>query len=678
MLFQLSKKGPVILYIDEFEKAGDLKRFSPDFWGMLRSYAQESGFTLVMATRQPLKDIEQEINSHPTTSPLHNIFQTEIKLGPFSEEESRGLINRSLEGTGISFTEEEIDKIITQSGNHPARLQALCYDLYNIKAELPPATEEYGTTSTFTADTPSDVDQIWGGVYIQALADFIRHEETTPPLVIGINAPWGAGKTSLMEALRKEIDNEVQKSATEDEERSFPTAWFNAWKYAKDYQLWAALVHSVIKQLIARRKPVDRIKFLLKLNWKRIDKEKIYNSLFRRLPLLFGCVIIVVFTLLFVIWKELELIWGLLSGKFDGWGVIGGLLLLIDFAAVGVVATKVWKLFSKPLSFKYEDYLNKPDYEKKIGFLREVEEDFARVLALLTEEQKFVIFVDDLDRCSPGKIVEVIEAINVFFGSEKCQCIFVLGIDTDFIAKSIECAYKPLVQAMEDGNFGKHFLQKIIQVSLTLPEPTPEQLKSYFKSIINSQQDGEIAGESHQETDDVEKPAGDEIIQRERDESLAAEQSASEQEEAERDEAVKMLSENDPQVREVLEEALEYLEKKPRQVIRFLNLFRLSALLHIRQQGPLSREDFQRLAKRVAISMRYPEFIQQVGQAGNARPTGGSDAITQLEEMAADDAKWAKLKGVPEWKDKIDDALRDILKKGVSLSGEEIDFATLI
>ena len=65
--------------------------------------------------------------------------------------------------------------------------------------------------------------------------------------------------------------------------------------------------------------------------------------------------------------------------------------------------------------------------------------------------------------------------------------------------------------------------------------------------------------------------------------------------------AAEMLTESDPQVRDVLENALRILERRPRQVKRFLNLFRLTTLLTIRQKGPLTKEDFERLAKWVSL-----------------------------------------------------------------------------
>lgn len=42
--------------------------------------------------------------------------------------------------------------------------------------------------------------------YADAIAAFVRHRGTRPPLTIGVTAPWGAGKTSLMRMVQERLD----------------------------------------------------------------------------------------------------------------------------------------------------------------------------------------------------------------------------------------------------------------------------------------------------------------------------------------------------------------------------------------------------------------------------------------------------------------------------------------
>ena len=110
--------------------------------------------------------------------------------------------------------------------------------------------------------------------FADAIAVFLRHRDTRPPLTVGIRAPWGAGKTSLMRMIRETLDPceadgrrstvervdtgqtpargpsvatvlriarrhglPEQQSATVDANR-LVTVWFNPWMYQTGEQIW--------------------------------------------------------------------------------------------------------------------------------------------------------------------------------------------------------------------------------------------------------------------------------------------------------------------------------------------------------------------------------------------------------------------------------------------------------
>lgn len=95
---------------------------------------------------------------------------------------------------------------------------------------------------------------------------------------------------------------------------------------------------------------------------------------------------------------------------------------------------------------------------------------------------KIVVFVDDLDRCSPTKALEVLESIKVFLGME--GFIYIIGLSHDIVTKLIDIEYE------KKGVKGEQYIKKIIQIPITLPKWIRYdivKLINYFieKEIIN-------------------------------------------------------------------------------------------------------------------------------------------------------------------------------------------------
>ncbi|WP_454084193.1 KAP family P-loop NTPase fold protein [Georgenia sp. Marseille-Q6866] len=73
--------------------------------------------------------------------------------------------------------------------------------------------------------------------------------------------------------------------------------------------------------------------------------------------------------------------------------------------------------------------------------------------------ERVVVFVDDLDRCSPDRVLEVVEAIRLVM--DVPGFVFVLAIDYDVLVRAVETRY-PHADA-------HHFVEKIVQVPFRIP-----------------------------------------------------------------------------------------------------------------------------------------------------------------------------------------------------------------
>lgn len=469
------------------------------------------------------------------------------------------------------------------------------------------------------ADRPSEVDLLGFEDYAQALADFIKSEKTEKPLTIGIDAAWGMGKTTLMRMVQKQLAAPEQKTTGRQE---FLTVWFNAWKYDEEESLWAALVLEILDQVRQQMNWVQQIGLAFKLNRKRFDWGLLVQRVARYLT-----VYIFLVGVLGLLIVGIASLWlgATLPEVFQQLGryiqLVGGLGFLTAVYAAGKEA---YKRLADPFELKLEDYLRTPDYAEKVGFIDQFETDFKRVIDVVTENGKWplIVFIDDLDRCAPPKPVEIIEAINLLLDSQ--HCVFILGMDSQTVACSIEAKYKDLLENLVEtdspGNLslGQRFLEKIIQINFRIPRTDLAIITSFVEATLGSQ-----ATEKNRSLTRNAVVEAEELIKAEQragaksvGEAVEAVQktrpdfSSEVIEQAKQDVMIKSFDES-PEVQKAIHEAVPYLNFNPRKIKRFINLLRLQALIAHRR-GLLQNKQIQLefLSRWLLIANLWPKAIQ--------------------------------------------------------------------
>ncbi|MGB3507883.1 MAG: P-loop NTPase fold protein [Microcoleaceae cyanobacterium] len=133
-------------------------------------------------------------------------------------------------------------------------------------------------------DQPATKDELGFTPYVIAIAEFLTHNDTKPPLTISIEGEWGSGKSSFMKQLDAEIKNKSKELDREDSKKIWQkikqdgwsadfsdiykflrlklkqetqTVWFNAWRHEKSESLWATFALSFLEQLSKNRNFLD-------------------------------------------------------------------------------------------------------------------------------------------------------------------------------------------------------------------------------------------------------------------------------------------------------------------------------------------------------------------------------------------------------------------------------------
>lgn len=266
------------------------------------------------------------------------------------------------------------------------------------------------------------------------------------------------------------------------------TIWFNAWKYESTEQVWAGLADEIIRQFVDHlEKPIDREKFWLSLHMHRLDtdkiRRKIYDRIWTRMYIwLIGFLALIVSFITIAIVQNNPLI--------QQASLIGAALSFP--LVIGKAVSNYKRINKEPAEITLSEYVQVPDYRANLGFVHNVDKDMKYLFDLIPTDLPLVIFIDDLDRCSPEKVAEVFEAVNLFLAGDYKKCFFVLGMDPDIIAAALEVAHSRVIDKLFELNpgakgtpIGWRFMDKFVQLPFIIPPVENEDLENYTKSLLS-------------------------------------------------------------------------------------------------------------------------------------------------------------------------------------------------
>lgn len=101
-------------------------------------------------------------------------------------------------------------------------------------------------------------------------------------------------------------------------------------------------------------------------------------------------------------------------------------------------------------------------YERKELFKKDFIEWENKITTKDKSPDYNVVFIDDLDRCEPENILNLLSAVKLFFTFGK-KTIFLCGIDKKAIREAVKTKYGEIVKANE-------YLEKIFDISFSMPE----------------------------------------------------------------------------------------------------------------------------------------------------------------------------------------------------------------
>ena len=96
----------------------------------------------------------------------------------------------------------------------------------------------------------------------------------------------------------------------------------------------------------------------------------------------------------------------------------------------------------------------------------------------IVKDNRLIVFVDDLDRCMVDNVLDMLEAIKMFLTSK--NVLFVIAVDMSKIERAWELRHK----SESSKNEGREHIEKIFQLTLSLPPKQDTDLQNYVKNKI--------------------------------------------------------------------------------------------------------------------------------------------------------------------------------------------------
>lgn len=340
------------------------------------------------------------------------------------------------------------------------------------------------------SDQATRIDSLGFKLYVEALANFLLAPATCAPFTVSIEGTWGTGKSSFMLQLKERIKAQSEGAIAID---------FNAWKYDKQEELWAAFALTVSRSLRRNTRFFRRFIGDIGLFRSRLKGLRERSKLFAKLGLWFALIAAFAYG---VAWSfrasypERHAIVQKVaddtlpskpeptpnpnltaSPKANG-SETGlnkpssalsnsgpsrasdsarasltreGLLFAIANShwATGLILL-IWLVKSFPglsgktlFEIELEQYIDRPDYKGKAAFVDAFSEDFGKTMRAYAPRNgsKVFVFIDDLDRCEVPKAADLMQAINLMIG-DGSPLFFIIGLDRAKVAASIAFKYR--------------------------------------------------------------------------------------------------------------------------------------------------------------------------------------------------------------------------------------------
>ena len=289
-------------------------------------------------------------------------------------------------------------------------------------------------------DNASDIDILFYEPYARIIADIAKNEQYNP-LTVGVFGLWGAGKSTLLKLIGEKLKSQD----------GIICVTINAWMFESYDDAKTAIMEALLQEL-KEEVPIEAKKKLGKLI-KRVDWFKLGT-------------------------KAVSTLAPIVASAATG----NPLPMLLNVTGSAEEIGNTVKNAANSIQSLKDEYWKEEDAsndEGTINNIRKFREEFSD--ALKNDDIKnVVVMIDDLDRCRPERIIEILEVIKLFLAVERTT--FIIAADENVIKYSIREKYPPMNGF--DVELDKEYIEKIIQLPIYIPELSAKDIQNYLLLLV--------------------------------------------------------------------------------------------------------------------------------------------------------------------------------------------------
>lgn len=286
-------------------------------------------------------------------------------------------------------------------------------------------------------DSETIIDYLNFDYIIDAVVKLVLDEDLSPSS-IGLYGDWGSGKSSLMKMVEQHLISMNDKSIL--------CIRFNGWLFEGYEDAKTALCGTILESIHKKEGLSSQVKGKVRKLWNKVDVQKILGKGIRY--------------------------------SLD-YFMTGGVLSLTDFTISQI--TNALK--------KNAENVTEEDIAKALRSLKtdnnirkdikNFHDEFEKILKE-TNIKHLVVFIDELDRCSPETILDIIEAMRLFLFAKGTS--FVIGADQRLIEYAIKTKYKEVIGNNLD--IGREYMEKVIQYPVNIPALDENEVEQYISCLL--------------------------------------------------------------------------------------------------------------------------------------------------------------------------------------------------